>query len=94
MCHVLAGEWDLAVSELDEALQIARRGPMPLYHADTLLTRARLFATPDTTEPYPWDTSPQEDLREARRLIAKHGYWRRKEELEDAEIAIFGAVQA
>ena len=94
VCHVLAGEWDLAVSELDEALQIARRGPMPLYHADTLLTRARLFATPDTTEPYPWDTSPQEDLREARRLIAKHGYWRRKEELEDAEIAIFGAVQA
>ena len=44
--------------------------------------------------PYPWKTSPQEDLREARRLIKQHGYWRRKEELEDAEIVIFGAVQA
>lgn len=43
VCHVLAGEWELAVTELDEALQIARRGPMPLYHADILLTRARLF---------------------------------------------------
>ena len=26
-------------------------------------------------------------LAEARRLIEKHGYWRRKEELEDAEAA-------
>src|SRR3989338_2655169 len=32
----------------------------------------------------PWD-SPPKDLAEARRLIEKHGYWRRKEELEDAE---------
>jgi hypothetical protein len=27
------------------------------------------------------------DLAEARRLIERHGYWRRKEELEDAETA-------
>ncbi|MBI1312350.1 hypothetical protein GC176_13755 [bacterium] len=97
---------------------------MPLYHADTLLTRARLFGVlyarsdestgpvptgQSATEsgsagggnesaggnrPYPWDSSPQDDLREARRLIEKRGYWRRKEELEDAEIAIFGAVLA
>jgi hypothetical protein len=26
------------------------------------------------------------DLGEAQRLIEKHGYWRRKEELEDAEL--------
>jgi hypothetical protein len=34
--------------------------------------------------------SPQKDLVEARRLIEKHAYWRRKEELEDAELAILG----
>ena len=117
--HAWCGERSPAIEALNEALQIAQRGPMPLYHADILLTRARLFAVsvPSTgpvptgqpatesgsadsnesasgNQPYPWDSSPQEDLREARRLIAKHGYWRRKEELEDAEIAIFGAVQA
>ena len=32
--------------------------------------------------------SPEEDLKEARRLIEKHGYGRRKEELEDAEAAL------
>jgi len=37
-------------------------------------------------EIYPW-ISPQADIAEARRLIEKHGYWRRKEELEDAEAA-------
>jgi len=39
-----------------------------------------------TTRPanHPWE-SPQHDLAEARRLIEKHSYWRRKEELEDAE---------
>ena len=35
---------------------------------------------------YPWD-SPAADLAAARALIEKHGYWRRKEELEDAEAA-------
>jgi len=30
---------------------------------------------------------PKAELAEARRLIEKHGYWRRKEELEDAEAA-------
>jgi hypothetical protein len=39
---------------------------------------------------YPWK-SPQTDLAEARRLIEKHGYLRRKEELEDAEKAILGS---
>jgi hypothetical protein len=36
---------------------------------------------------YPWE-SPQHALAEARRLIEKHRYWRRKEEREDAEAAI------
>jgi hypothetical protein len=98
MCHVLSGELELAVAELNEALQIARRGPMPLFHADILLTRARLFgrrkdegerlkddATPVRPVEYLWPTTPQADLAEARRLIEHHGYLRRLPELEDAE---------
>jgi len=72
-----------AQSDLDEAWDIASRGPMPLHMADIHLYRARLFGR---ETPYPWE-SPEHDLREARRLIEKHGYWRRREELEDAEAA-------
>jgi hypothetical protein len=58
--------------------------------ADIHLHRARLFGlSKDRPANYPW-TSPQDDLAEARRLIEKHGYWRRKEELEDAEAAARG----
>ena len=73
-----------AQSDLDEAWEIAERGPMPLFLADIHLYRARLFFRDAT---YPWQ-SPQHDLAEARRLIFKHGYLRRKEELEDAEAAL------
>jgi hypothetical protein len=73
-----------AQSDLDEAWEIAERGPMPLFQADIHLYRARLFFRDAT---YPWQ-SPQHDLAEARRLIFKHGYLRRKEELEDAEAAL------
>jgi tetratricopeptide (TPR) repeat protein len=83
-----------AQSDLDEAWGIAERGPMPLFMADIHLYRARLFGRMNDEgrsmkeEPaYPWE-SPQADLREARRLIYKHGYLRRKEELEDAEQAL------
>lgn len=64
---------------------------MPLFMADIHLYRARLFFR---EAHYPWhnpDGSPRsakDDLVEARRLIVKHGYWRRKEELEDAERVI------
>jgi hypothetical protein len=75
---------DSAQSDLDEAWEIAERGPMPLFLADIHLYRARLFLR---ANPYPWQ-SPQHDLAEARRLIYKHGYLRRKEELEDAEAAL------
>lgn len=108
VCHVLAGEWELAVTELNEALQIALRGPMPLFHADILLTRARLFGrlatgpaptgrpeedttSPAENRPYPWDSSAEKDLHQARKLIQKHGYGRRIPELEDAEAA-FGIL--
>jgi hypothetical protein len=77
---------DSAQSDLDEAWEIAERGPMPLFLADVHLYRARLFLR---ANPYPWQ-SPQHDLAEAHRLIFKHGYLHRKEELEDAEAAILG----
>lgn len=72
-----------ARSDLDEAWEISERGPMRLHMADIHLYRARLF---NGVKPYPW-TSPQEDLAAARKLIERCGYWRRKEELEDAEVA-------
>lgn len=59
---------------LAEAQLIAERGPMPLYLADVHLHRARLFRDRD-------------ELAKARALIEKHGYWRRCEELADAEAA-------
>ena len=80
-----------AQTDLDEAWEIAERGPMPLFLADIHLYRARLFYN---VQPYPWSEDedgnprgPKDDLKAARRLIEKHGYWRRKEELEDAEAA-------
>ena len=73
-----------AQSDLDEAWEIAERGPMPLFMADIHLYRARLF---HHEKKYPWK-SPQHDLAEARRLIEQHGYLRRMEELEDAEQAV------
>ena len=88
-----------AQSDLDEAWEIAERGPMPLFMADVCLYRARLFGVRGrlgssqsldvSDEKYPWK-SAEHDLSEARRLIEKHGYWRRKEELEDAEAALLG----
>ena len=86
---------DSAQSDLDEAWEIASRGPMRLFMADIHLYRARLFGRMKVeggrmkdTE-YPWE-SVEHDLGEARRLIEKHGYGRRTEELEDAEAALLG----
>jgi hypothetical protein len=58
---------------------------MKLHMADIHLHRARLFWR---EAEYPWE-SPQADLAAARKLIEQCGYWRRKEELEDAEEVIF-----
>lgn len=60
---------------LEEAEDIALRGNMVLHLADIRLHEARLFGD-------------RAALAEARRLIEKHGYWRRKDELEDAEAAL------
>ncbi|MEO8629991.1 MAG: hypothetical protein ABI612_18085, partial [Betaproteobacteria bacterium] len=80
---------DSAQSDLDEAGEIAERGSMPLFLADIHLHRARLFgpfASDASGEKYPWESATA-DLAAARRLIEKHGYLRRMEELEDAEAA-------
>lgn len=66
------GDAEAARADLGEAQEIAERGPMPLHLADVALYRARLFHDRDA-------------LAEARRLIDKHGYERRRGELEDAE---------
>ncbi|HYR11960.1 MAG TPA: SEFIR domain-containing protein, partial [Longimicrobium sp.] len=79
----LQGDDEGARADLDEAWEIAERGPMRLFLADIHLYRARLF---HAVQPYPWD-SPHADLAAARKLIEECGYWRRKEELEDAEAA-------
>jgi hypothetical protein len=70
----LAGDETGCREDLDEAWEIAERGPMPLFQADIHLYRARLFRD-------------RAALAEARRLIEKHGYHRRDEELADAEAA-------
>lgn len=69
------GDGAAAEADLNEAWEIAERGPMPLYQADILLYRARLFR----------DRSA---LAKARELIDRHGYHRRDAELRDAEAAL------
>ncbi len=75
---------DDALADLNKAWQSAERGGMNIHMIDILLYRAHLFFR---KKPYPWD-SPQTDLIEARKLIESCCYWRRKEELEDAETLI------
>jgi hypothetical protein len=86
-----------AQEDLDEAWEIAERGPMRLHMADIHLYRARLFGRMKDDGggmKYPWNKNPdgtprgpKDDLAAARELIEQCGYWRRKEELEDAEEA-------
>ena len=80
------GDTALAQADLDEAWDIAERGPMRLHMADIHLHRARLFFREKT---YPWK-SPQDDLAAAEKLINDCGYHRRDEELADAKRAILG----
>jgi hypothetical protein len=85
--RAVTADFDGAREDLDEALEIAERGPMRLYLADIYLHRARLFGLiAGRLETYPW-VSPRDDLDDAKKLIATCGYGRRREELEDAEAA-------
>ena len=90
---------DSAQSDLDEAWEIAVRGPMRLFMADVLLSRARLFGrekaeggTQTAVEKYPWE-SPAADLAAAEKLINTCGYHRRDEELADAKAVILGVTK-
>jgi hypothetical protein len=77
---------DGARADLNEAWEIAERGPMRLHLADILLHRVRLFFR---QQPCPWE-SPQDDLAAAEKLVKDCGYHRRDEELSDAKLAILG----
>ena len=91
----------LAQSLLDEAWDIAERGPMRLHMADIHLYRARLFFR---DKEYPWregrnlngefvtNRTAADDLAAAEKLINECGYHRRDEELADAKRAILGAA--
>jgi tetratricopeptide (TPR) repeat protein len=70
-----SGNEDSAKSALNEAQQIAERGPMPLFLADVHLHRARLF-------------HDKGELTKAAKLIRELGYGRRYDELADAEAAL------
>jgi hypothetical protein len=83
----LIGNTASARADLDEAWDIAERGPMRLHMADIHLYRARLFFR---EKPYPWQ-SPQADLAAAEKLINDCGYHRRDEELADAKRAILSS---
>jgi hypothetical protein len=83
---------DSAQEDLDEAWEIAERGPMKLFLADIHLHRARLFFR---EKEYPWNKNPdgtargpKDDLDAAEKLISSCGYHRRDEELADAKRAI------
>ena len=82
-----------AQADLDEAWEIAERGPMKLFLADIHLHRDRLFGAGvsrlGSGEKYPWE-SPAADLADAEKLINACGSHRRDEELADAKRAILG----
>lgn len=79
--RTVEGDPAAARADLDEAQQIAERGPMRLHLADVHLSRARLFFRENLNE-------AREELKKARALIERCGYHRRDEELRDAEAVI------
>jgi tetratricopeptide (TPR) repeat protein len=85
--------------DLDEAWEVAERGPMKLFMADIHLYRARLFFREAI---YPWkvaknwkgelvtNRTAQDDLKDAEHWITACGYHRRDAELADAKAALLG----
>jgi hypothetical protein len=85
----LGGDPAACARLLDEAQQIAERGPMPLHLADVHLHRARLagrMKEEGRRKNFP-DVDPKAELAKARASIEQHGYGRRRDELADAEAA-------
>jgi hypothetical protein len=72
--HFVRGDTAAARAALEQAQEIAARGPMPLYLADVHLHRARLFRD-------------RAELAKAAQFIRDLGYGRRFDELADAEAA-------
>ena len=72
--HTTVGDRAAAESDLDEAWQIAQRGPMRLHMTDIHLARVRLSGNVG-------------ELKAARTVMEQCGYWSRKDELEKAETA-------
>nr|VFK13275.1 MAG: hypothetical protein BECKLPF1236A_GA0070988_100855 [Candidatus Kentron sp. LPFa]VFK24283.1 MAG: hypothetical protein BECKLPF1236C_GA0070990_100126 [Candidatus Kentron sp. LPFa] len=87
--RMASGDRAGARADLGKAWEIAEGGPMPLFQADILLARARLFGR---EADYPGG-SARGDLEKARQLIGKHGYHRRDGEMADAE-AVLGEHDA
>lgn len=87
--HSAQGNSSNAQADLDEAWEIAVRGPMRLFMADIHLHRARLFFR---AAQYPW-VSPAADLAAAEKLINDCGYHSRDAELADAKRAILSQPQ-
>jgi tetratricopeptide (TPR) repeat protein len=79
--RAVQGDPAAARADLDEAQQLAERGPMRLHLADVHLHRARLFFRENRDE-------ARQELQKARALIERCGYHRRDEELHDAEQVI------
>lgn len=78
-----------AQADLDEAWEIAKRGPMKLYMADIQLLRARYFAC---ILPYPWNEESatggwgaKDDLAAADKIITECCYHRRDRDLAHAK---------
>ncbi|MDB6025849.1 MAG: hypothetical protein JWM68_2072 [Verrucomicrobiales bacterium] len=87
--------FDSAQADLDESLEIAKRGPLRPLIADIHLYRARLFFR---IKEYPWDKDesgkphgPKDDLALAEKVICGRSYHRREEELADAKRVICGS---
>jgi tetratricopeptide (TPR) repeat protein len=89
-----------AQEDLNQAWEIAERGPMKLFMADIHLHRARLFFC---KESYPWkeakdrkgefvaNRTAKDDFDDAGFWINTCGYHRRDDELDDAKCVILGA---
>lgn len=82
--HTWTGNMEAAKLDLNEAWEIAERGPMRLQLAEIHLFRARLFFREAS---YPWD-SAKHDVTEARRYIEQSRFRRRDGELEDIETVL------
>jgi len=78
------GAFERAVEALEEARQLAERGPMRLRLADILVARVRLFnQTRSTDSPIGTDDSARADLSAAKVLIHECGYRRLQAQLDE-----------